>query len=234
MKLHSLRKIALISASVMAISSTCLAGSDYYHNSNYDDEGDLVFKFSGSYVSSESKVDAEPKKGKEKPSSIIDFGYGVNASLGYFFTDHIATELSVGGHFFRVKSKQLHNASIAYGLGGTPEKKNEMYFVPVGASLQYHIAPFGGIRPYIGVGGHASYIFTRAKALRAEPGYGLLMQAGVDFVAMDDTFINLDVKQYLLKTKVTFRKEFLNEPLDLKTKMKWNPLVVSIGLGFKF
>ena len=179
----------------------------------------------------------------DKPGSLFEHGYGFDTSTTYFFTENIATELSLGASFFKIKSSALEKISVAFGNGkGAPGKNNNIIFVPLAATLQYHIAPFGAIRPYIGAGYHGSYLYTRSKTIKVRPGHGLVLQAGVDFLAKDNTLLTFDVRQYFLKSKVTFKKDFLSPnpavtdpaPKNFDSNVTFNPLIVSVGIGFKF
>jgi outer membrane protein len=222
-----------------------IAGSAFADNHNdydanyYEDEGALLFKIRGFYVNAPTKIKTAPINGTEKPGDLVQNGYGFDTATTYFFTDNIATELSLGLGLLKTKSSALNKAAAAYGNGtGSPGKKNDIFFVPLAATLQYHIAPFGAIRPYIGAGYHGSYLYTRSKAIKVQPGHGAVLQAGIDFMAKDDTFITFDIRQYILKSKVTFKKGFLfpnnAAAKDVSSKVDYNPLVISFGVGFKF
>ena len=221
-----------------------MAGAAFASNNDYDadyyeDEGALLFKIRGFYVNSPAKVKTAPINGTEKPGDLVQNGFGFDTATTYFFTDNIATELSLGLGMLRTKASALNKASIAYGNGsGSTGKKNDIIWVPLAATLQYHIAPFGAIRPYIGGGYHGSYLYTRSKAIKVRPGHGAVLQAGVDFMAKDDTFITFDIRQYFLKSKMTFKKGFLfpnnAAASDVSSKVGYNPLVISLGVGFKF
>lgn len=211
--------------------------SVYGMNDNYEYEGDLIFKVRGAYTNTDAKFGSLPalNPGAEAPKALSDQAYGADASLVYFFTPYIAAELGAGFNIFRIKNSALIAASKAFGDGkAVPGKNNEVYHVPATGTLQYHIAPFGAIRPYVGVGYHGSFMSSRTKAFKISNGTGAVGQIGLDIVAKDDLVFNIDVKQYILRTKVTFRKDFLATAKDVNTKVKWNPIVISGGIGFKF
>lgn len=225
-------------ASTLLVASSAFANNDYDAN-YYEDEGALLFKIRGFYISAPAKIKQAPVNGTEKPGDLVQNGYGFDTATTYFFTDNIATELSLGLSFLRTKSSALNKASVAYGDGtGTSGKKNDIFFIPLAATLQYHVAPFGAVRPYVGGGYHGSYLYTRSKAIKVRPGHGAVLQAGIDFMAKDDTLITFDIRQYFLKSKVTFKKGFLfpnnSAASDVSSKVDFNPLVVSLGVGFKF
>lgn len=75
---------------------------------------------------------------------------------------------------------------------------------------------------------------TRSKSFRIiKNGFGPVLQAGVDLYAKDDTLINLDVRQYFLTSKVHYKKSLVNSDA-ISSRIKMNPLLISIGIGFKF
>ena len=229
----------ILVTSILLLTSTVFA-NDYDAN-YYEDEGALLFKIRGFYINSTAKPKNLPTSATnaEKPGSLIENGYGFDTATTFFFTDNIAAELSLGLSLLKTKNSALKKASTAFGDGtGNVGKKNDIFFVPLAATLQYHVAPFGAVRPYVGGGYHGAYMYTRSKAIKVAPGHGAVLQAGIDFIAKDDTLFTLDVRQYFLKSKVTFKKGFLfpNNPnaSDIGSKVTWNPLVISFGFGFKF
>lgn len=234
----------LILASVVATSGTALASkstdvksNDYYAN-YYEDEGSLLFKIRGFYASTDAKMSNLPaptNAGASKPSKLAQSGYGFDTAMTIFVTDNIAGEVSLGLGFYKTRSSVLASAAAAYGGSDAGMgKRNQIYMVPVTFTAQYHVAPFGAIRPYVGGGLNGTYMYTRSKAIKVNSGFGPVLQVGVDFLAKDDTLFTFDIRQYFLKSKVTFKKGFLGTNKDVTSKVAWNPLVISAGIGFKF
>ncbi len=210
---------------------------DYYSN-YYDNEGSLLFKIRGFYVTTNAKPTGLPdvkNQGASKPGRIADNGYGFDTAMTIFATDNIAAEISLGLGLYNTKASALSAAVEAYGSTGasSPGKRNQIFMVPFTIAAQYHIAPFGAIRPYVGAGYNATYMHTRSKHLKVNSTTGPVLQLGVDFIAKNDTLFTFDVRQYFLKSGVKFRKELLGTD-DIDSKVKWNPLVISLGFGFKF
>ncbi|MDP5110481.1 MAG: OmpW family protein [Rickettsiaceae bacterium] len=227
------RNIMVLFVALFALNTT----ANEYKNSYYEDEGDLLFKIRGFYLNTNAKLTKLPASlaNKEKPKSFAQNGYGFDTATTYFFTDNIAAELSLGFGIIKVKSAALASASNAFGNGGgSSGKRNEIYYIPATATAQYHLAPFGALRPYIGGGYNGTFMHTRSKAIKTANGHGPVVQVGIDFVSKDDTIFTFDVRQYFLKSKVTFKKGFLNSASDVGSTVVWNPLVISAGFGFKF
>ncbi len=112
-------------------------------------------------------------------------------------------------------------------------KRHLLMGIPLNLTLQYHIAPYGAIRPYVGIGGNFTYFTSKAKEYTVKPAYGLVLQAGVDIVMTDDTVISIDMKYTKLAPKITFKSSFLNGADAVSSKMKMDPFIISAGLGFK-
>ncbi len=226
-------------ASIFLITNVAFAGD--YDANYYEDEGDLLFKIRGFYIYSPSKLKKKPFPiiNKGKLSSIIENGYGFNTATTFFFTDNIATELSLGLSMLRIKNVALKKVNFSFeNEAKTLEKKNKTYFVPLVATLQYHIALFEKVRPYIGAGYHGAYMYTGSNAIKIAAEHGAVVQVGIDLLSKDDNLFTFDIKRYFLKSKMIFKKDFLfpNNLFvsDISSKINWNPFVVSVGFGFKF
>jgi outer membrane protein len=225
----------LLVVCVIATSAPIFAQN--YGADDYEDEGMLLFKVRGAYISTSAEIKAASTKGASNPGDLVALGYSVDAATTYFFSDNFATELSLGWGILKTKNTALQKATSAYGDGSyTVTKRNNIQIIPAAATLQYHIAPYGGVRPYVGVGYHGSYLYTHSKLIKVKPAHGFVLQAGVDLVAKDDTFVTFDIRKYFLEPKITFKRRLLYSSGggDFSTKAKMDPLVVSFGIGFKF
>lgn len=170
-----------------------------------------------------------------KPGKFLASGIGGEAAAVLFFNDRIASELSLGLSTYRHKSGPVTAAAWNYSDGGTAKKRSRLYMIPMAISMQYHIAPFGGVRPYIGAGYQYVYIHSSSKNFSATNGHGPLAQFGIDFVMKDDTILNIDVKQSFYSAKIKYKKSMLAGATSSPTaKYKVNPLQVAVGLGIKF
>ena len=235
--------LVFITSNVLASKEKVAKGSDakendYYAN-YYDQEGALLFKIRGFYASTKATTKGLPSPtnlGASEPGRIAQNGYGFDTAMTIFVSDNIAGEISLGLGYYKTKTSTLAIAKDAYGTskGAAVTKKNEIIMIPVTMALQYHVAPFGAIRPYVGGGINGTYLYTRSKAIKVSPAYGPVLQIGVDFIAKDDTLFTLDVKQYFFKSRMEFKQKFLGTAKNVSSKVTWNPLVISAGFGFKF
>lgn len=231
-------KILIAAFSLCAPANSFAQNGEDFESSYYEEtkETGLSFKVRGYGLISDSKQSGLPTPTAANPAkvpSLIKNGYGADTAAVIFATDKIAAELSLGLMLLNTKSSTLSALSLNYG-GTAPAKKKNIYAVPLTGTLQYHFAPYGGIDPYIGVGGHASYLISKSNQYRVKNSFGAVLQIGADFIAKDDTFINFDIRQYFMKTKVTYKGAFVNNATNVTSKLKINPLVVSVGLGFRF
>lgn len=225
---------------VSCVSISSFANSDSTNNDYdadyYENEGNLVFKIRGGGIKSSAKQQGFPKATAKNPVSIGNFvenGYGFDASTSIFFASNVAAELSLGFNVLRTKNNSLKN--VAYNYGGNPAdvgKRKDLYMIPLTVTGQYHIAPFGAIRPYVGVGYHGAYMFSKSKGCTVKNGHGAVLQIGVDLYAKDDTLINLDVRQYFLKTTVDYKNSLIKQPIS--SKVRFNPLMIAVGIGYRF
>ena len=228
------------------ISFTCLANDLYADNSDdvkidydskkdHENESNLLFKARLRGLLTEGKQTKLPPPTVAKPvaiSNLVHNGFGIDASTSVFFNSYVALELSVGCDMLKVQKSNLSNIAYNYGTGTYSGKAKTLYMIPVTATAQYHIAPFGGIRPYIGAGYHGAYMISKSL-FKSKNAAGPVIQAGVDFYAKDDTFITLDLKQYFLTSKIDYSSRLVGAR-SVSSDAKLNPLVLSIGIGFKF
>jgi outer membrane protein len=228
--------ISFISINSFGSDDDDLVKNDYDAN-YYEDEGHMVFKVRANGIKTEAKQKGLPSPTAANPVSIGGFvqnGYGVDAATSIFFSSNIAAEVSVGFDVLRTKNTNL--ANIANNYGGNPSnvgKRRDLYMIPLTVTGQYHIAPFGALRPYVGAGYAGAYFFSKNKGFKVKNTHGAVLQAGIDFYAKDDTLINLDIRQYFFRNNVTYKSRLVNNQ-SVSSKVKLNPLMVSVGVGFKF
>jgi outer membrane protein len=203
---------------------------------------DFVLKFRGLFNTTNGKWSSLPKQytpsASANPQSIgkmVSNGFGGEVALTMHLTDQIAGEVASGLTMYRTKGSTLKSLNTAYSTTVSKNKKKDLYAIPSYVSLQYHIAPYGAIRPYIGGGYHYTYMQGRSGDYKVNNASGALIQAGVDLVFKDDTYINLDVKQYFLKTKVRFNQGFIRDQAgkQISPSMKLDPMSIGLGIGFK-
>jgi outer membrane protein len=224
--------LTFINYNICAVEDKNDYNSDYYENA-----GRLLFKVRAYGVKSDNKQSLPSLASATNPtksSPLFNNGYGAETAAVIFFHDHVAAELSLGFNGLYIKSTALTKIADNYNVSTTLNKRRFIYTIPLILTAQYHIAPFGAIRPYIGTGVHGTYIINKNKSFKVDSGYGFVLQLGVDFVVRDDTMFNIDVRQSFLKTKINYKGSIVgNVASGVSSTVKINPLMISIGFGIR-
>jgi len=152
----------------------------------------------------------------------------------YMLTSHIGTELIV--------ATTKHHATGKTGTTGSIGKLASTWVLPPTLTLQYHFAPDGKIRPYVGAGVNYTIFYSEkaSKGLEAAVGktdvrmkasFGYALQAGIDIPLTDRTFLNLDVKYIDMDTNTRLATTAIGTQ---RVKVHLDPLIVGVGLGMRF
>ena len=152
----------------------------------------------------------------------------------YMLSNHVGTEL--------ILATTKHHASGKTGTTGSIGRLASTWVLPPTLTLQYHFAPGGKIRPYIGAGlNHTIFYSEKAsKGLEAavgktgvhmKPSTGYALQAGVDVPIGKRTFVNLDVKYIDIDT--TARLSTTAAGVQ-QVRIHLDPFVFGLGLGLRF
>lgn len=151
----------------------------------------------------------------------------------YMVTDAIGVEL--------IASTTKHTIGGVHGTTGGIGDLASTWVLPPTLTVQYHIAPKGHVRPYVGAGLNYT-IFWNEKAaagLRSAVGrtgvhlkdsFGWVAQAGLDVDITSKVFMNLDVKYIDIDTEARLDTAALGRQ---RVKVALDPLVVGIGLGVR-
>lgn len=209
-----------------------VAEDDPYYT---EDEGRLLFKFRVHGILAQSVQKDLPNALSTTPLSvpkIFHYGIGFDTSTGIFFNDNIAAEISLGLLGLKVNKDHLQSIANNYNGTGFNKKTNNVYVIPISLLGQFHILPFSDIRPYVGAGYHFGYVIARAKNYTMSHLHGPVLQAGMDFIAKDNTIITFDVRQFFNTAKIKYQSELSSIP-NMTSKIKMNPLVISLGFGLK-
>jgi len=168
------------------------------------------------------------------PGSKVGVGDSVmpEVDFTYMATNHIGAELIV--------ATTKHSVSGRGTISGLGDVANT-WVLPPTLTLQYHFAPDGKVRPYLGAGINYS-IFYSAKAtpsldaalgatkVKLGDSVGYALQAGVDIPVSKKVFVNFDIKYIDMKTTAR-----LTSGATLRTaRVKIDPIVAGMGIGFRF
>ena len=143
--------------------------------------------------------------------------------FSYFFSPNLAAELIL-------TYPQKHTLSAGGAEIGT------LKHLPPTLSLQYHFAPNDTFRPYVGAGLNYT-IFSNVEFAPAvdaalspsvkHTSVGLSFQVGFDYEISKNLYLNVDIKKVQIGTKVYSKGTEVG-------KFKVDPLLVGVGLGFRF
>ena len=141
--------------------------------------------------------------------------------VSYFFSKNVAAEL-----ILTVPQKQ-HVYAGSTDLG-------TFKHLPPTLTVQYHFTELGGYKPYVGAGLNYTFINKESlstnctnKVTLSNGSVGFAVQAGVDIPLTKQVSLNFDVKKVQLKTQVYV------DGVDHGT-LKLNPLLVGVGVGYRF
>jgi outer membrane protein len=150
----------------------------------------------------------------------------------YMVTKNIGAELIV--------ATTKHNVS---GRGTISALGNvaDTWVLPPTLTLQYHFAPDGKVRPYLGAGINYSIFYSSNATsslntalgptkVKLDDSFGYALQAGVDLPVSEKVFVNFDIKYIDMKTTAR-----LTSGGTLRTaRVKIDPIVAGVGIGFRF
>ena len=139
--------------------------------------------------------------------------------ISYFLSPNMAVEL-----ILTVPQKHTLSSSVLGGPIGT------LKHLPPTLLAQYHFTGNSGFKPYVGAGIN----YTRFSSVNLPAGvdidrnsFGAALQVGVDIPLSGNMYLNFDVKKVYLGTDVTIAGADVGS-------FKVNPLLVGVGLGWRF
>ncbi len=157
----------------------------------------------------------------------VDGGTSATFTLTYFFTPNIAFDILAALPF---------DHDIVLVADGVGAKVAETNHLPPTLSLQYHFAPDGNFRPYVGVGANWTTFFNTdtiddlANAgvnLDLDDSFGVAAQVGADFLIGEDWLVNAEVRYIDIETDATLGGAEIGA-------VAIEPMVYSISIGYRF
>ena len=200
-------------------------------------QGDWLVRFRGINVDPNDDSGAVHSNGTAVGGSgvTVDDDTVPELDFTYFVRDQWALELILGTSNHDVGG----DGSLA-ALG----KIMDTGVLPPTLTLQYHFAPGGKVRPYLGAGLNFTLFYSpeATDAFKAAVGgvrnidldssVGFAAQAGLDIGLSGDWFLNLDYKYIGINTDATIKTD---GPLGtLTVDVDINPSVIGVGFGKKF
>ena len=180
----------------------------------------------------------------EKSGSILPSLPGEKVGVGNSFMPEIDFTYMATNHlgFELILATTKHKLSGRTGTTGSIGKLGSTWVLPPTLTAQYHFVPEGHVRPYVGAGINYSVFWNEdaSNGLEAAVGHtglhlsdsvGWALQAGTDIDLTRKVFLNLDIKYIDMHTTARLATAAIGVQ---RVKVDINPLVVGIGLGFKF
>ncbi|CAN7623987.1 outer membrane beta-barrel protein [Pseudoduganella sp. LjRoot289] len=138
--------------------------------------------------------------------------------VSYFFSPNLAAELVL-------TYPQKHDVLLDGKSIGT------MKHLPPTLLAQYHFMPGAQVQPYAGAGLNYTTL-SKVHLLGGNAGlehksFGLALQAGADFRLDQRWALNVDVKKVRIRSDV-------NSAGAIISKVKVDPLLLSVGVGYRF
>jgi outer membrane protein len=137
----------------------------------------------------------------------------------YMFRDHWGVELFAS-------SIWKHDLGVRTSASGT--RLGEVSHLPPTLSVQYHFAPIGRFRPYVGLGVNYTFLFNEEPdALGIDNSFGPAAQLGLDFDLDDHWFANLSARYIDIDAEARLASTRLGT-------VEVDPVVYGINLGYRF
>jgi outer membrane protein len=151
---------------------------------------------------------------------------------------HMVTN-NVGFELIAATTK--HSVSGTSGTTGGIGKLASTWVLPPTLTVQYHFAPQGKVRPYVGAGVNWTLFYSEKASneletavgptnVKLDSSFGWAVQAGVDVPVNDRMFLNFDVKYIDIDTDARLRTTAAGTQ---RVGVSLDPLVFGVGLGFK-
>lgn len=231
-----LKRKIIITIWILIFPSIVQANLGKYPYSYYtQQENEFLFKFKPHYLHVDGSLKGNSAEAAEE-NNIADHGLGAEASVTYFFNKYVAAELSAGLTYIFPKEDDIALIRDMLGAGReeiSEDAKPQLYYLPATITLQYHLAPYGAVRPYLGGGYQAAFFYSREIAMKIEHTHGALLQAGINFMLKDDTILTVDFKKSFLKSKAIFKASSESDSAA-NSEINLDPITISIGIGLKF
>ena len=142
--------------------------------------------------------------------------------ISYFFTKNIAAELILA----TAKHNIDYNGSTDLG---------DAWILPPTLTLQYHFTPDQKFSPYVGAGVNYSMFYGEDagagfRDLDVDGGFGVALQAGMDYWIDEHWGLNLDVKKLWLNVD----GELYSGTTRITTDIDLDPWIVGAGVAYRF
>ncbi len=151
------------------------------------------------------------------------------------YTVYSAITLDAGlardfGRFAVEISARPESREVDYAAGGPAQRLGSLELLPLTATVQWRPVRRGSVRPYLGAGGtftmaweKSGVLDTMSVASRLDPA----LQAGLDVALGGSAFLNFDLRWNWYSADIRSGGSTF-------AKVKIDPTVLGIGVGFRF
>ena len=215
-------------------SISAMAESGYLQQVFSEPDKRWMVRIRAAYLHMDQKSSPIPSLGVSRDAiKVSDIGIP-ELDISFFFTKHIAAELVLA--YPQKNNVRFNNSAIGAFNAGS------FRHLPPTLMLQYHFTPDSWFRPYVGGGVNYTFLFGEklsvpgVTGLHLETGsLGGAAQLGFDMQVKkfwpgmpEDLFLNFDAKKVFIDSKVK------NSAGVTLSHINPDPLVISVGLGYKF
>ena len=146
--------------------------------------------------------------------------------FSYFLTPNIAFEL--------IAATTSHHLTARDTALGAKVDVGSTSVLPPTLTVQYHFMPDQKFSPYVGAGLNYTFFYNTepgggiVKRTSLTNNFGEALQIGFDYAVSGPWVLNADVKQLFLHTTASLDSGLVRAKTDL------DPLVIGVGVGYKF
>lgn len=199
-----------------------------------DYDGNFLVRLQGTYVVTQDTANSIKLNGTElRPGQDAEVSNEVipTLTLSYFLNKNVAVELFC----CFAKVDVTGQGSVLGPLG----KLADTWIFPPILTLQYHFDQVGGFKPYVGAGVEYIHYFNSKPGKNVggsvdfSDSWGFALQAGFDYQLGKGWYLNADIKKVWLDTDVTWHNPLAAGNV-IKANVDVDPLIVSVGVGYRF
>lgn len=163
----------------------------------------------------------------------VDNAVAPEVDVTKMVSDHLGFEL--------IAATTKHSVSGVTGTTGGIGTLASAWVLPPTLTAQYHFAPGGKVRPYVGAGLNYTLFYSEKPStafvaaagqtnVHLKSSFGWAAQTGVDIDLSERMFLNLDVKYINMGSTARLTTTNLGTQ---SVKVDLNPIVVGVGVGFR-
>ena len=170
--------------------------------------------------------------GSRVPNASVRTGKELTATfdLAYFITPQWAIDAYVG----IPPRANINGTGPLASLG----RLAGTFYGPAVLALQYHAPGLGKFDPYVGIGLNYTMFLAHTDAalrnVKIENAFGTAFEAGMHYAIAPKWTLNLDAKYILLSNRISAQFPTPAGPLPAVAKVQINPLILGVGVGYKF